>query len=98
MEKELLDRYRIRDYYMIPTEIVDNVFYEFEIQLKKQQEINQKAIEYIKSKENGKCIHNGIEKGAYTFVLDFDKAREFIWELLEILEDKEETDTNVGEV
>ena len=98
MEKEELDRYRIRDYYMIPTEIVDNVFYEFEIQLKKQQEINQKAIEYIKSKENGKCIHNGIEKGAYTFVLDFDKAREFIWELLEILEDKEETDTNVGEV
>ena len=58
-------------------------------ELKKQQEINKKAIEYIKSKENGKCIHNGIEKGAYTFVLDFDKAREFIWELLEILEDKE---------
>lgn len=56
---------------------------------KKQKEINQKAIEYIKSKENGKCIHNGIEKGAYTFVLDFDEAREFIWELLQILEDKE---------
>lgn len=54
---------------------------------KKQKEINKKAIEYIKSKENGKCIRNGIEKGAYTFVLDFDKAREFIWELLQILED-----------
>ena len=54
MEKEELDRYRIRDYYMIPTEIVDNVFYEFETQLKKQQEVNQKAIEYIKSKENGR--------------------------------------------
>ena len=76
----------------------ESSIYDLQSQLKKQQEINQKAIEYIKSKENGKCIHNGIEKGAYTFVLDFDKAREFIWELLEILEDKEETDTNVGEV
>ena len=62
---------------------------ELEQQCKKQQEIIDKAVEYIKNKENGKCIHNGIEKGAYTFVLDFDKAREFIWELLQILEDKE---------
>lgn len=60
-----------------------------EQQCKKQKEVIEKAIEYIKSKENGKCIHNGIEKGAYTFVLDFDEAREFIWELLQILEDKE---------
>lgn len=64
-------------------------FYKLQQENKKQKEINQKAIEYIKSKENGKCIHNGIEKGAYTFVLDFDEAREFIWELLQILEDKE---------
>ena len=61
----------------------------YETQLKKQKEIIKKAIEYIKSKENGKCIHNAIEKGAYTFVLDFDEAREFIWKLLQILEDKE---------
>ena len=42
MKKEELDRYRIRDYYMIPIEIIDNVFYEFETQLKKQQEIIDK--------------------------------------------------------
>jgi len=47
------------------------------------------AIEYIESKNNGICILNGEEKGAYTFLLDFDKSREFIWNLLEILkEDK----------
>lgn len=94
MNNEELIEYAIRTSKIIKEEIkpiLIDYFY-------KQQEVNQKAIEYIKSKENGKCIHNGIEKGAYTFVLDFDKAREFIWELLEILEDKEETDTNVGEV
>lgn len=46
-----------------------------------------KAIEYIESKNNGVCIRNDEEKGAYTFLLDFDKAREFVWGLLEILKD-----------
>lgn len=86
MKKEELDRYRIRDYYMIPIEIVDNVFYEFETQLKKQQEINQKAIEYInKFKDSPEYID------AY----DITYWQE---EVLAILENKEETDTNVGEV
>lgn len=49
-----------------------------------------KAIEYIESKNNGVCIVNGEEKGAYTFLLDFDKSREFIWQLLEILKGKSE--------
>ena len=48
MKKEELDRYRIRDYYMIPTEIVDNVFYEFETQLKKQKEIIDKAKKIVR--------------------------------------------------
>lgn len=52
---------------------------------KQLKEIIDKAIEYVEGKENGKCIIGGIEKGAFTFVLDFDKAREFIWGLLAIL-------------
>ena len=48
-----------------------------------------KAIEYIESKNNGVCIRNGEEKGAYTFLLDFDKAREFVWSLLKILKDSD---------
>lgn len=57
-----------------------------------QQKVNQletnidEAIEFVKSKNNGVCIKNGIEKNAYTFLLDFDEAREFVWELEEILE------------
>lgn len=57
-----------------------------------QQKVNQletnrdEVIELLKSKNNDKCIINGKEKNAYTFVLDFDKAREFIWEVEEILE------------
>lgn len=49
-----------------------------------EEKIN-KAIEYIESKNNGVCIVNGEEKDAYTFLLDFNKSREFVWRLLEIL-------------
>lgn len=61
-------------------------FYDFvdKHESKLQQKID-KAIEFIESKNNGICRVNGEEKGAYTFLLDFDKSREFIWELLEIL-------------
>ena len=55
----------------------------------KYKEVIDKAIEYIESKNNGHCIINGEEKGAFTFVLDFDEAREFIWKLLEILKEVE---------
>ena len=78
MKKEELDRYRIRDYYMIPTEIVDNVFYEFETQLKKQQEINQKAIEYIKEID-----FNYLEETCQ------NSTKEYLERILQILEDKE---------
>lgn len=47
------------------------------------------AIEYIENKNNGVCIVNGEEKDAYTFLLDFKKSREFVWQLLEILKGKE---------
>lgn len=55
----------------------------------KYKEVIEKAIEYIESKNNGYCIKNGEEKGAFTFLLDFDEAREFIWKLLDILKEVE---------
>ena len=64
----------------------ESSIYDLEIQLKKQQEINQKAIEYInKFKDSPEYID------AY----DITYWQE---EVLAILENKEETDTNVGEV
>ena len=51
----------------------------------KYKEVIEKAIEYIESKNNGHCIINGEEKGAFTFILNFDAGREFIWKLLDIL-------------
>ncbi len=59
-----------------------------EQQCKKQKEIIDKIESLIKSKNNGTCIYNNEERGAYTFLLDFDKAREFIWKLLDILKEK----------
>ena len=56
---------------------------------KKYKEVIDKAIEYIESKNNGVCVINGKEKEAFTFLLDFDKAREFIWGLLDILKEVE---------
>ena len=55
----------------------------------KYKEVIDKAIEYIESKNNGVCIINGKEKEAFTFLLDFDEAREFIWKLLDILKELE---------
>lgn len=47
MNKEEIERYKIRDYYMIPVEIVDNIFYSFEQQNKKYKEVIDKAIKCI---------------------------------------------------
>ena len=55
----------------------------------KYKEVIDKAIEYIESKNNGHCIINGEEKGAFTFILNFDAGREFIWKLLDILKEVE---------
>lgn len=55
----------------------------------KYKEVIEKAIDLIESKNNGVCVINGKEKEAFTFLLDFDKAREFIWKLLEILKEVE---------
>lgn len=57
---------------------------------KKQKEVIDKIKSLIKSKDNGTCIQNNEERGAYTFVLDFDKAREFIWNLEDILKEVSE--------
>ena len=61
-----------------------------EQQIKKQKEVIDKIKSLIKSKDNGTCIHNNKRRGAYTFVLDFDEAREFIWNLEDILEEVSE--------
>lgn len=47
MNKEELEKYKIRNYYMIPVEVVDNMFYLFSQQCKKQKEVINKAIEKI---------------------------------------------------
>ena len=53
--------------------------------IQKYKEVIDEAIKYIESKNNGHCIINGEEKGAFTFILNFDAGREFIWKLLDIL-------------
>ena len=58
-------------------------------QNQKYKEVIDKLKELIESKNNGVCVINGKEKEAFTFLLDFDKAREFIWGLLEILKEVE---------
>lgn len=45
MNKEEIEGYKIRDYYMIPVEIVDSIFYSFEQENKKYKEEN----EFLKS-------------------------------------------------
>jgi hypothetical protein len=47
MNREELEKYKIRDYYMIPVEVVDNMFYLFEQQCKKQKEAIYKTIMYL---------------------------------------------------
>lgn len=47
MDKKEIEKYKIRDYYMIPVEVVDNMFYLFEQQCKKQKEVIDKAIKEL---------------------------------------------------
>lgn len=61
-----------------------------EQQCKRQKEVIDKIESLIKSKDNGTCIHNNERRGAYTFILDFDEAREFIWKLEDILKEVSE--------
>ena len=94
MKKEDYNKFYIQgsDHYLIPKDVFDELFEEMENwkqDTNKYKEVINKAIEYIESKNNGHCIINGEEKGAFTFVLDFDEAREFIWELLDILKEVE---------
>ena len=45
MNKEEIERYKMRDYYMIPIEIVDSIFYSFE---QENQELKNKIKKLIK--------------------------------------------------
>lgn len=69
-------------------EILDYIS-NLEQQVKKQKEVIDKIKSLIKSKDNGTCIHNHERRGAYTFILDFDEAREFVWNLEDILKEVE---------
>ena len=94
MNKEDYFKYYIQgsDHYLIPKDIFDELFGEMENwkeDTNKYKEVIDKLKELIESKNNGYCIKNGEEKGAFTFLLDFDKAREFIWGLLDILKEVE---------
>lgn len=61
-----------------------------EQQCRKQKEVIDKIKSLIKSKDNGTCIHDNERRGAYTFILDFDEAREFVWNLEDILKEVSE--------
>lgn len=80
MEKEELEKYKIRDYYMIPVEVVDNMFYLFEQQCKKQQEVIDKAIEYIEE-------HSRLEPPEYEYLEFYNKSS--LIKLLDILKEVE---------
>ena len=56
----------------------------------KQKEVIDKIKKLIKSKDNGTCFYNNKKRGAYTFVLNFDEARQFIWNLEDILKEVSE--------
>ena len=58
-------------------------------QVKKQKEVIDKIKKLIKSKDNGICFYNNKKRSAYTFVLNFDEARQFIWDLEDILNEVE---------
>lgn len=92
MNKEELIIYAIRTSEAIKEEkkqeLIDYVS-NLQQENQKYKEVIDKAIEYIESKNNGVCIINGKEKEAFTFLLDFDEAREFIWKLLDILKEVE---------
>lgn len=47
MNKEEIEKYKIRDYYVIPVEVIDNIFYSFEQQVKKQKEVINKINKYL---------------------------------------------------
>lgn len=70
--------------------ITKNEFLEYrQLQQENKQlkEVINKIESLIKSKGNDTCIHNNERRGAYTFVLNFDEAREFVWNLEDILKD-----------
>ena len=75
MNKEELEKYKIRDYYMIPVEVVDNVFYLFEQQCKKQKEVIDKINLIIKG------VACGGSEGYY--MEKFSKINELIKEVQE---------------
>lgn len=70
-------------------DLYDN-YLDLKIENNKQKEVIDKIKKLIKSKNNGTCIHNNERRGAYTFVLDFDEAREFVWNLEDILKEVSE--------
>ena len=76
-------------YYLPLLDKYYNKIYELQRENKQLKELIDKIESLIKSKDNGTCIHNNERRGAYTFVLNFDETREFVWNLEDILKEVE---------
>ena len=72
MNKKEIERYKIRDYYMIPVEIVDNIFYSFEQENQKYKEVIDK-LNFIKNRKNQGASQENINKMAIKFVNSYLK-------------------------
>lgn len=84
MEEEIIYFYNVKDGKYYQSRYTHRWLNNLQRQCKKQKEVIDKAIKYIKEKQ----------KIQYKFALSHIECDD----LLEILEDKEKTDINVGEV
>ena len=79
-----IEKYKIRDYYMIPVEVVDNMFYLFEQQYRKQKEVIDKAIEYINKNLIVVSILDGVKTfGLNSYTFDYKKLLDILNEVSE---------------
>ena len=86
MNKEEIERYKIRDYYMIPVEIVDSIFYSFEQKNQKYKEVIDKAI---------KCIDYSTKYRNSADIYQFVDIESEILEPLKFILELDEEDGNV---
>ena len=76
MKIKEIEKYKIRDYYMIPVEVVDNMFYLFEQQYRKQKEVIDRAIECLDLWQIPEC-----DKGTMREI-QFDSNKQNVLDIL----------------
>ena len=81
MDKKEIEKYKIRDYYIIPVEVVDNMFYLFEQQVKSQKEVIDKIMNLIK--QYGKYDGKKCTRGFQMWSADFNKILDMLKEVSE---------------